>query len=454
MDQNIYRSIPSVDNLLSDSRLNSLSESINRQFLVDIIREITDEARNQIQKNQKVFGQDQLIESIINRVKYETSSWPLSVINATGVILHTNMGRAPLSNEALEAVKNASIDYSDLEVNRKTGKRGSRYSVIANVLNRLTGSQDAIVVNNNAAAMLLGLAAIAKGKEVIVSRGEASEIGGGFRIPDVLVQSGAKLIEVGTVNRTYAEDYEKAITPKTAAILLVHRSNFQVVGFTHEPRLHDIVQVGKSNGIPVLHDLGSGALLDTIPYGLGHEPMPQESIEEGLDLVFFSGDKLLGGPQSGIIIGNDALVAKLKSHPLARAIRPEKMTLAALHQTLLHYIKGEALLKIPVWKMISMPLQHLDTRARKIVQEIGQGAIVVDGFSTVGGGSLPTDLMPSKLISLAPTDKWKTETMITKLRDNDPSVIARIENDCVVFDLRTVEPQKDIEITNAIRLLI
>ena len=226
------------------------------------------------------------------------------------------------------------------------------------------------------------------------------------------------------------------------------------MGFTHEPRLHDIVQVGKSNGIPVLHDLGSGALLDTIPYGLGHEPMPQESIEEGLDLVFFSGDKLLGGPQSGIIIGNDALVAKLKSHPLARAIRPEKMTLAALHQTLLHYIKGEALLKIPVWKMISMPLQHLDTRARKIVQEIGQGAIVVDGFSTVGGGSLPTDLMPSKLISLAPTDKWKTETMITKLRDNDPSVIARIENDCVVFDLRTVEPQKDIEITNAIRLLI
>ena len=443
MDKNAFRSIPSVDNILSDPRIIDLFELLDREFLVQVIREITDSVREEIQKGKTLPNRNELIEMVVGTVNCEIEQWPSSVINATGVVLHTNMGRAPLSEEALISAKVASEDYSDLELNLGTGRRGSRYSEISNLLRRLTGCEDAIAVNNNASAMLLGLAAIARGKEVIVSRGEASEIGGGFRIPDVLAQSGAKLIEVGTVNRTYAEDYQLAITSKTAAILSVHRSNFQVVGFTHEPELSDIAQVGRDNGIHVLHDLGSGALLDTAAYGLGHEPMPQESLADGSDLVFFSGDKLLGGPQSGIVVGNQLLISKLKAHPLARALRPEKLTLAALHQTLLHYLQGEATQKIPVWKMIAMPLEELEERSRIAAASIGSRVKVVDGFSAVGGGSLPTDQLPSKLISLNPSSHEKIEKTAAKIRANTPHIIARIEEGNLIFDFRTIAPEKD-----------
>ena len=454
MDKNAFRSIPSIDNLLSDSRIIDLLGLVEREFLIQLIREITDNIREEIQKGKTPPNRNELIQVVVDTVNREIEQWPAPVINATGVVLHTNMGRAPLSEDALISAKVASEDYSDLELDLRDGKRGSRYSEISNLLRRLTGSEDAIVVNNNASAMFLGLAAIARGKEVIVSRGEASEIGGGFRIPDVLVQSGAKLVEVGTVNRTYAEDYQLAITSKTAAILLVHRSNFQVLGFTHEPQLSDISQVGRDNNIPVLHDLGSGALIDTAAYGLGHEPMPQESLADGSDLVFFSGDKLLGGPQSGIVVGNKNLISKLKAHPLARALRPEKLTLAALHQTLLHYLQGEATQKIPVWKMISMPLEELDERSRIAAEAIGPRAKVVDGFSAVGGGSLPTDQLPSKLISLSPSEHVKIEKTAEKIRKNTPHIIARIEDGNLIFDFRTVVPENDKEIIEAIKRVL
>ena len=281
-----------------------------------------------------------------------TEPAPRQVINATGVIIHTNLGRAPLSPAAIEAMTQAARGYTDLEMDLSTGRRGSRQAHLQSLLQQVTGAEEALAVNNNASAILLGLSALSVGKEVIVSRAEAVELGGGFRIPEVLKQSGAKLIDVGTTNRTYLRDYEDAITENTAALLKVHTSNFRVEGFTSEVEPSELVALSKEKGIPVLHDVGSGALLPTEAYGLAHEPTPQESIAAGVGLVFFSGDKLLGGPQSGMVVGTSELVRRLERHPLARAIRIDKMSLAGLTATLLHYLKQEAESEIPIWRMI------------------------------------------------------------------------------------------------------
>jgi L-seryl-tRNA(Ser) seleniumtransferase len=295
-----------------------------------------------------------------------------------------------------------------------------------------------MVVNNNASAVLLGLTALAKRREVIVSRGQAVEIGGGFRVPDVMRQSGAKLVEVGTTNCTYIADYGQAVTPRTAAVLRVHSSNFRVVGFTHFVTLEEMTALAKKNNLIVLDDLGSGCFLDTAPFGLEHEPTVQESIAAGAGLVFFSGDKLVGGPQAGVIAGKKALVDVLKKHPLARAVRIDKIRLAGLRATLVHYLKGEATAKIPVWQMISMPVAGIDRRAKAWAKAAGKGAAVIDGRTMVGGGSLPGGSLPTKLVSL-PGGKALAEN----LRKHPVPIIGRVEKDRVLLDPRTVLPDED-----------
>jgi L-seryl-tRNA(Ser) seleniumtransferase len=333
----------------------------------------------------------------------------------------------------------AAAGYSDLEYDLDRGERGQRMAAVEEVLKRVTGAEDAFVVNNNAGAASLALSALASGRGALISRGQLVEIGGGFRVPDVMEQSGAKLIEVGTTNRTHRRDYEMALVTKdVAAIVRAHSSNFRTVGFTTEVPLSELVELANWKNIPLIDDLGSGALLDTAPYGLAHEPTVQESVAAGAHVVCFSGDKLLGGPQAGLVVGQAQYVAPLKKHPLARALRIDKLDLAALSATLVHYLKGEATQKIPVWRMISLPLSEIERQAQTLAQQLqaaGYTVEVIEGHSTVGGGSLPGETLPTKLVALAVNTP---DAFLARLRRGDPPVVARIENDRVVFDLRTV----------------
>lgn len=349
-----------------------------------------------------------------------------------------------MSDDAMEAMRTANEGYGDLEFDLETGRRGSRQGRVAELLCQLTGTESALVVNNNASAVLLGLAAVASGKEVIVSRGEAVEIGGGFRIPDVLRQSGAALVEVGTTNKTYVRDYEAAITEDTGAILSVHASNFRVMGFTHMPTLTELVELGARSGVRVLHDLGSGCLLETARFGLAHEPMPQESIGDGASLAFFSGDKLLGGPQAGIIVGKSELINVVSEHPLARAVRIDKGSLAALNATLLHYLKDEATTKIPIWEMISRSPEFLAQRAESWRLALDGPTSVVPGESTVGGGSLPGETLPTSLLSIDAAEMpGGASALAANLRRGTPPIIGRIDAERVLLDPRTVPQHLD-----------
>jgi L-seryl-tRNA(Ser) seleniumtransferase len=330
--------------------------------------------------------------------------------------------------------------YSNLEFDLKSGRRGSRLVHAEDLLKQLTGAGAALVVNNNAAAVLLVLIALARRKRVVLARSQMVEIGGGFRVPDVMKQSGAKLVEIGTTNRVHLTDYEQAISAEPIALVLrAHRSNFRIIGFTSEPSLGDIVQVAHAAGLPVVDDLGSGSLLDTTRFGMGAEPTVQESLAAGADLVCFSGDKLLGGPQAGIIIGRPDLVAKLKKHPLARAIRADKLCLAALSATLLHYLKDQAETHVPIWRMISTPAEVLQRRVAEWAARLGQGE-VISGFSTVGGGSLPGETMPTFLLAL---DLPSPNRLLALLRSGKPPVIARIEDERVILDPRTILPEQE-----------
>jgi L-seryl-tRNA(Ser) seleniumtransferase len=372
------------------------------------------------------------------------------VINATGVIIHTNLGRAPLSLAAQEAMGQTSA-YSNLEYDLSAGERGSRYVHAEDLLCRLTGAEGGLVVNNDAAAVLLILTALAKGREVIISRGQLVEIGGGFRIPEVMAQSGARLVEVGTTNRTYLRDYEAAITPETAMLLHVHSSNFRLLGFVHETPLADMVTLAHARNLQAVEDLGSGALLDTARFGLSHEPTVRESLSTGADLVCFSGDKLLGGPQAGVIVGKSALVDVLKHHPLTRALRVSKSVIAGLQATLLHYLKDEATNQIPIWQMIAMEVSQIESRAQALatwLHGMGVQAEVTDGSSAVGGGSLPGETLPTRLVAIhvsAPNELAK------RLRLGSPPVIGRIENDTFELDLRTVLAAEEETLRQALR---
>ena len=435
-----FRSLPSVDAVLSDRPVRRLVDEYSHGAVLGLVRARLDDARAAIADGGSAPGLDELVSGIVGDTASLWRAWPSQVVNATGVVLHTNLGRAPLSRAAVEAARQAAAGYSDLELDLETGRRGSRQAHVQRLLCQLTGAEAALVVNNNASALLIGLSAVAPGREVIVSRGEAIEIGGGFRIPDVMRQSGGTLVEVGTTNRTYVRDFEEAITENTGAILSAHASNFKVVGFTHSPTTEELAELGRRRGVPVLHDLGSGCLLDTTRFGLAREPMPQESVSAGVSLSFFSGDKLLGGPQAGIIVGDRGLVGMASRHPLARAMRIDKLSLASLSATLVHYVKGEAVEEIPTWRMIAEPVEALRERAAGWAASLGGGASVAEGLSTIGGGSLPGETLPTSLLRL---DSGDATGLAARLRRGSPPVVARIEDDAVVLDPRTVMHEQD-----------
>ena len=444
-----FRAIPPVNRILEDDAIVELIEAHSRDAVLDLIRQNLDEIRASVSRGAEPPDLSSLVAEVEKRSQKRWRAWPERVINATGVILHTNLGRAPLSDDSIQAMQKAASGYSDLEMDLDTGKRGSRQAHISELMSQVTGAEAAMVVNNNASAIMLGLAALATGKEVIVSRGEAVEIGGGFRIPDVLRQSGATLVEVGTTNRTYARDFDAAITENTGAILSVHASNFKVMGFTNAPTLEELVEVGERRGVPVLHDLGSGCLLDTAPYGLAPEPMPQQSVAAGVELGFFSGDKLLGGPQAGIIVGKKDAIATVSRHPLARAIRIDKMSMAALAATVLHYIRDEATSKVPIWRMISATEDDLRLRAENWAS-VAPSAAVTPSRSAIGGGSLPGETLPTWVVRIPSSEPGAAEKLVQQLRDNKPPIVARIEDDAVLLDPRTILPDDEDDVRNAL----
>ena len=447
-----FRNLPSVESVLSSRPIRTLIGEYARDWVTNLVREQIEEARGAIRSGYSAPTTDEIVASVAQRIDLMSRVYPRPVINATGVIIHTNLGRTPLSLDAMEAMLQASEGYSNLELDLLEGKRGSRQGHIQPLLCQLTGAGAALVVNNNASALLLGLSALARGKEVIVSRGEEVEIGGGFRIPEVLLQSGATLVEVGTTNRTYASDYEDAINENTAALLKVHASNFRIDGFTHSAETRELAEIASRRGIPVLHDVGSGCLLNTQDYGLAYEPTPQDSIAAGAGLVFFSGDKLLGGPQAGIVVGRKDLVSRLERHPLARAVRIDKMSLAALGATLLHYVKGEAEAKIPVWRMISTSAGELENRAYHWQMVIGNRALVLRSRSTIGGGSLPGETLGTWLATLECDGlPGGAQGVLGRLRDYSTPVIARIDEDRVLLDPRTVFLQEEDTLLRAVR---
>jgi L-seryl-tRNA(Ser) seleniumtransferase len=444
------RKLPSVDKLLRESAIRLLIEEHGHELVVEAIRRALNGARERILAGEASPSNVELVEETKSALAARLRLALSPLINATGVIIHTNLGRAPLSAEARAAMEAVATSFCNLEYDLKAGRRGSRYAYVEYLLRKLTGAEAALVVNNNAGAVLLILSALAMGKEVIISRGQLVEIGGGFRIPDVMRQSGAYLVEVGTTNRTYIRDYEEAISEETALLMRVHRSNFRMTGFTYEPELEELVELGERYGLPVVDDIGSGALLDTSIYGLAHEPMFQESVACGASLVSASGDKLLGGPQAGIIVGKEDLIAKLKRHPLTRALRVDKITLAGLQATLTHYLKGEVEEKIPVWKMITTPLDEIEKRAgswAKRLADAGASVEVVDGESTVGGGSLPGETLPTKLVAIRVSSPDKLSLL---LREGEQPVIGRIEDDLFLLDPRTVLSGEDEKLLQAV----
>ena len=443
------RNLPSVDRLITDGRIQSRREVYSHELVLQLTRQYLDQVRSDIAGGEPAPSFDKMVESICDRLDAMGEPTQRPVINATGVILHTNLGRSPLSREAAAAMEECARGYTNLEIDLDSGKRGSRQVHVESLLCRLTDAEATLVVNNNAAAVLLALTALARRKEVIVSRGQAVEIGGGFRIPDVMRQSGARLVEVGTTNRTYLSDYEEAITPRTAALLRVHSSNFKVVGFTEGVELEELIRLGERHNLTVLDDLGSGCLLDTTRYGLDPEPMVQHSITAGAGLAMFSADKLLGGPQAGIIVGESPLVAKLRKHPLARAVRIDKVRLAGLAATLTHYLKDEAETKIPIWRMIATPLDEVEQRARKWQQALGDIVSIVEGESMVGGGSLPGGTLPTRLVAIKP--RTKVKELADRLRREPPIVIGRIENNLFLLDPRTVLPEEEETLLRRLR---
>ncbi|MBI2831257.1 MAG: L-seryl-tRNA(Sec) selenium transferase [Chloroflexi bacterium] len=451
-----FRQLPSVDKVLSDARIVQLEQKFPHLLLLNQVRRQLEKSRQLIAAGKPSPSLDEIVAAVSAGVSSLEKPSLRPLINASGVILHTNLGRAPLSKEAIAAMEPASKSYCNLEFDLDTGKRGSRHVHIEQLLIELTGAEAALVVNNNAAAVLLGLSALAKRKEVIVSRGQAVEIGGGFRIPDVMRQSGAKLVEVGTTNCTYVADYEQAVSPRTAALMRVHSSNFKLVGFTHEVTMEELVASGRKCNLPVLDDLGSGCFLDTTAFGLAPEPMVQQSIAAGVALAFFSGDKLVGGPQAGIIVGNKELVAKLRKHPLARAVRIDKIRLAALAATLTHYLKDEATTRIPAWRMISAKVDEIEKRAKTWAEALGGRAEVVAGESMVGGGSLPGGTLPTRLVALSGGGKKGqsvVESLASKLRHRDIPVIGRIGENTLYLDPRSVLPEEDEIIIKALKNL-
>jgi L-seryl-tRNA(Ser) seleniumtransferase len=445
------RQLPSVDSLLNSAGGEELIVRFGRELTLEALRRALDLSRYAIAEGrQQQIEIVDLIASADSWLKELIAPTLRPVVNATGVIIHTNLGRAPASSAAIAAIMATAKGYSTLEYDLESGQRGSRTIHAEKLITRITGAEAALVVNNNAAALLLMLTALCQGREIIISRGQLVEIGGGFRIPDVMAQSGAKLVEVGTTNRTHLADYDQAISEYTSAILVAHHSNFKVVGFTSEPALGEIAELAHQQDLLMLYDQGSGALLDTSKFGLDPEPLVQTALQSGVDVVTFSGDKLLGGPQAGILCGRETLISQMKRHPLARAVRADKMALAALSATLTRYLTGQALNEIPVWQMIARPLEEIEILAHEWAELLtikGLSVEVIDGQSTIGGGSLPGATLPTKLLAL---NHPKPVKLANDLRYQDPPIIARISEDQLVFDPRTVLPGQEQALIGAI----
>ena len=460
--QEILSAIPQVELLLQTDALVQLQKRIPRSIVADGVRRTLQDIRQHILFSTDVwFPGDYLAEEMLIARIGETIDKELRpnlhpVINATGVVVHTNLGRAPLAAEATKQLVANAEGYSNLEIDEESGVRGHRYSHVVDLLCRLSGAEDAIVVNNNAAAVLLILSGMAQGKEVIVSRGEQVEVGGSFRIPDIMRQSGCSLVEVGATNKTYLRDYAAAITPQTGALLKVHTSNYRVVGFTAEVPRQELVHLAHQHSIPVLEDLGSGSLLDLSRYGLSYEPTVRDVLAAGIDVVSFSGDKLLGGPQAGIIVGKKQYIEKLRFHPLNRALRIDKLTLTALEATLKLYLDEEqAVQRIPVLRMLCEPLSSVNARAEllhsALRSKVGDdmGISIEDVFAAVGGGALPLEQLPSKAVALHPHG-LSVDQLDLNLRMFATPVFSRIAKDSLLLDMRTVAEHELQQLVEAV----
>ncbi len=454
--QRYLRTLPAVDELLHRPPIQSLLKIHSRPLVVDSIRKVLGEKRRTILQGGAEAAAatagltpDQWTEAVEQEVAAAFRPSLRPVINATGVVLHTNLGRAPLSAEALQNVVKVAGGYSNLELSLESGERGSRYEHVEELLCRVSGAESGLVVNNNAGAVFLALNSLAEGKEVIVSRGQLVEIGGSFRIPDVMRKSGARLVEVGTTNRTHLHDYEQAITGETALLLKVHTSNFRILGFTAEVSLKDLAALGGARGLPLMEDLGSGCFIDLSPYGIEHEPTVQETILAGAEVVTFSGDKLLGGPQAGIILGKKKYIDRIKKNPLNRALRIDKLTLAALESTLKVYLDPTQVMKaLPALGMLIWPAEEVKKRVgrfrRKLARELPAEYKVTlrEDNSQVGGGALPLQALPTWVVAIRPLT-LSAASLEEKLRKSDPPVIARVKEEEVLLDLRTVAEEEE-----------
>lgn len=452
MDKNIfYRSIPKVDILLEDEQITEAIEQFDRDTVMEAIREQMEAIRTLIKESEEEdvirTAIDSLIPDIRAKVKKMHTPDMRPVINATGTILHTNLGRAPISREHLQRIADVACGYSNLEYDLEQGKRGERYSHFEKLLCKLTGAEAAMAVNNNASAVMLILSSMAKGGEVVVSRGELVEIGGKFRIPDVMEQSGACLVEVGTTNKTHYSDYEQAITENTKALLKVHTSNYRIVGFTETVPIDGLIPLGETHDLPIIEDLGSGVLIDLSKYGLAYEPTVQDSIKKGADVVCFSGDKLLGGPQAGIIVGKKKYIDKMKKNQLTRALRIDKFTATALELVLQEYLSEEnAVKKIPVLRMITKTKDEVGKEARRFARMLKarklQAEITVQECeSQIGGGSLPLERIKSMGVFLKPENMTVPE-LETAMRKLETPIIPRVINDTVLMDVRTMDREQ------------
>jgi len=458
--QALLRMLPGVDYILELSKEDPLFNDIPKSVLVRSIRSVVENLRTIIMDGEQditetKFSDSVILERVKNSVKQAMTSNLKRVVNATGIVVHTNLGRSLLAKDAVENLLTIASRYSNLEFDLSKGKRGSRYSSVEDILCEISGAQAAMVVNNNAGAVFLCLETLSRGKKVIVSRGELVEIGGSFRIPDVMAKSGAVLKEVGTTNRTHFPDYENAIEHDTGLLLKVHKSNFSVVGFTAEVSLEELVALGTTYQIPVMEDLGSGTFVDFTKYGLLKEPTVQESVAAGVDVVTFSGDKLLGGPQAGIIVGKKDLIDRIKKNPITRALRIDKLTLAALESTLRHYRNIDREIdSIPTLRMITLPLDHIEKRAKelaKLMENAGDPRIsvcLVDVFSRPGGGAFPLQKLPSKGVGVK-VQGISANAVEKKMRGNDIPIIGRIEEDRFIMDLRTIQDDELPIIRNA-----
>lgn len=459
MNRELLRKLPKIDELLKTELVQDMMKSYSRTIVLDSLREAIEHYREGILKDTINSVSVEEILDLSTKILQDKDKMHLRrVINATGTVIHTNLGRSILGKKAIENVINVAVNYNNLEYDIEAGKRGSRYSHIEELIVALTGAEAALVVNNNAAAIMLVLDTLAKNKEAVVSRGELVEIGGSFRIPEVMKFSGATLVEVGTTNRTHLYDYENSITENTGVFLKVHTSNFKVCGFTEAVPLRDLVELGQKNDVPVIEDIGSGVLIDFSKYGFTHEPTVQESIEAGIDVITFSGDKMLGGPQAGIIVGKKKYIDKMKKNQLTRALRVDKMTLAALEGTLKYYIdEKDAIKNIPSLNMILMDKAEVKKKCTLLKRKLqnntkGFAYSIESGESMVGGGSMPTEKIETFVIKVK-SEVISPEEMETKLRLGDPSLIARVYDDALVLDGRTLFKEDFDEIVKCFNTL-